>query len=70
MTKSYSRGHEIYYDGIIWRYTDTKGIFDDSRSCNRCGQYPTKDGHDACLGEIEGAVACCCGHGVAKKYIQ
>ena len=27
------------------------------------------DGHDACLGEIPGAAAACCGHGVTEDYI-
>ena len=27
------------------------------------------DGHDACLGEIPGAAAACCGHRVTEDYI-
>ena len=69
MAKSYSRGHEVYYDGLIWRYTDTNEVIDDTRPCKRCGCNPTKDGYDACLGHIDGATSACCGHGVEKGYI-
>ena len=68
MVKSFSRGHEIYYDGINWRYSDTNEIVDHSRPCIRCGRFPTAEGYDACLGHIEGATAACCGHGVEEPY--
>ena len=32
--------------------------------------YPTKEGYDACLGYIEGAMSACCGHGVEKGYVK
>jgi hypothetical protein len=66
---SYSRGWEIYYDGKDWRYSDNNQIHDDSRPCKRCGRMPTADGHDACLGYIDDAIAACCGHGVADFYV-
>ena len=69
MVKSYSRGWEIYFDGTHWRYTDNNDILDLSRPCKKCGLKPTKEGYDACLGKIEGAVSACCGHGVEKPYI-
>lgn len=69
MIKSYSRGWEIYFDGINWRYTDNNDILDPNRPCKRCGLKPTKEGYDACLGKIEGATSACCGHGVEKPYI-
>lgn len=53
MITSNSRGHKIYFDGQDWRYQDTKSIYDDSRTCIKCGKMPTKEGHDACLGRIE-----------------
>ena len=68
MTKSYSRGHEIYYDGIDWRYSDDNSIHDDSRPCKKCNCYPTIEGYDACLGKIEGVIHACCGHGVGMEY--
>jgi hypothetical protein len=69
MNKSYSRGHEIYYDGSDWRYSDDNSIHDDSRPCKKCNCYPTTEGYDACLGKIEGVIHACCGHGVEKGYI-
>ena len=69
MIKSHSRGWEIYYDGINWRYSDTNEIMNDTRPCKKCGRSPTKEGYDACLGHIEGAKSACCGHGVEKTYI-
>lgn len=70
MVKSYSRGWEIYYDGENWRYTDTNEIKNNNRPCKKCGCLPTKEGYDACLGHIEGAISACCGHGVEEKYIK
>ena len=69
MIKSHSRGHEIYYDGKDWRYSDDDTISDDSRPCKRCGRMPTKEGYDACLGHIEGAKSACCGHGAEEPYV-
>lgn len=70
MVKSYSRGHEIYFDGHTWRYCDTdQPINEEERPCKRCGKMPTADGHDACLGYIQGAVSACCGHGVHDPYV-
>lgn len=67
MVTAHSRGHKIYYDKV-WRYYDDNSIFDDSRSCTRCGKYPNKDGSDSCLGHIDGIISACCGHGVEKPY--
>jgi len=69
MVTSNSRGHQIYYDGVNWRYTDTNEIENDSRPCVRCGCFPNQDGSDHCLGYIEGAISACCGHGVEEPYI-
>lgn len=68
---SYERGHKIYYEhkSKIWRYCDTDEYAEISRKCPRCGKYPTKEGYDACLGHIEGALSACCGHGVRKGYV-
>lgn len=66
---AYSRGHKIYFDGNVWRYSDTNGLLDDTRPCAKCKCYPTKEGYDACLGEVEGAISACCGHGVEQPYI-
>lgn len=37
--------------------------------CVRCGEMPTKEGYDACLGSLPGVFAACCGHGVEEGYI-
>lgn len=70
MIIAHQRGWQVYFDGINWRYTDNDKIFDDSRPCKKCGKYPTKEGYDACLGYIDGAIAACCGHGVEKGYVK
>ena len=69
MVTSHSRGHKIYYDGNNWRYVDNNKILDEMRPCKRCGRIPTKEGYDACLGHIEGAISACCGHGVEEPHI-
>jgi hypothetical protein len=70
IVKSHSRGHEIYHDGLYWRFTDDDSIANYERPCKRCGILPTKEGYDACLGHIDGATFACCGHGVDEKYIK
>ncbi|TAH62778.1 MAG: hypothetical protein EWM50_04995 [Gottschalkiaceae bacterium] len=69
MITSNSRGHQTYYDGLNWRFTDNKQIDNGTRECKRCGRKPTLEGYDACLGHIEGATSACCGHGVEEKHI-
>lgn len=69
MLRSYSRGWEIYYDGIDWRYSDNNEKINPNRPCKKCGCIPTKEGHDACLGHIEGVKSACCGHGVQEPFI-
>lgn len=70
MITSFSRGHKIYYDGTVWRYSDTNEIVDDNRACKQCGRMPTKKGYDACLGHVEGVSSACCGHGVEEPYYK
>jgi hypothetical protein len=80
--RTYSRGWEItapmlydekanIYRSGQWRYTDTGEPYspDDKRPCRRCGQEPTPEGHDACLGKLDGVVSACCGHGVHEGGI-
>ena len=67
--KSYSRGHEIIYLNNLWVYFDTHESILTERPCKRCGKLPTKEGHDACLGNIPNVVSACCGHGIEKPYI-
>lgn len=70
MVTSYSRGWEIYFDGKNWRYCDNNEIDNDLRPCKKCGRLPTKEGHDACLGYIKGAISACCGHGIEEGYVM
>lgn len=76
--KSTSRGWEIERVTTdveksigIWVYSDTKEpcFGQDRRPCKRCGEEPTKEGYDACLGKLEDVVAACCGHGVREGWI-
>lgn len=32
--------------------------------CRHCGLDRTPEGHDGCLGRLEGVQSACCGHGV------
>lgn len=66
--RSSSRGHETHWDGSQWVYSDTGKPDDGKRRCTRCGKLPTPEGHDACLGRIEGLSSACCGHGVKDPY--
>lgn len=70
--KSFLRGWPVVYDGLNFRYVDTGAIagarLQDSRPCARCGRPPTPEGHDACLGKIDGVVSACCGHGKEEPY--
>lgn len=69
MITSQCRGHEIYFDGTEWRFVENNQVMDNKRPCKKCGQYPTKEGYDFCLGYIEGAKSACCGHGLRGKVI-
>jgi len=71
MAVSLCRGHEIWFDhgDSVWRYVDNGNEIDEMRPCAKCGKMPTKEGYDACLGYIPGAVSACCGHGVRDEFI-
>lgn len=66
---SHHRGHPIVYIDEEWLYADTKEPISIERPCVRCGRMPTKEGYDACLGHIPGAVSVCCGHGVEEPIL-
>lgn len=56
----------------VWVYCDTKEPCwgtKDRRPCKRCGEPPTKEGYDSCLGKLPHVAAACCGHGVRKGWI-
>lgn len=68
---SHSRGWSIEHDGDKWVYCDTKNpcfVESDTRPCKRCGEKPTAEGHDACIGHVDGAASVCCGHGVMQPW--
>jgi len=68
------RGHATVWDETAraWRYKDTRdrvggysgGV---DRPCAYCRRPATPEGYDGCIGEIEGASAACCGHGVPSR---
>lgn len=70
------RGREVYYDYTDGRYywADTdepaEGWGGEARPCPQCGELPTAEGYDACLGEIPGATGACCGHGKKDGYVS
>lgn len=69
-----SLGHTIAVldDGSEYYY-DTMEPFDEefpTRSCIRCGKFPTVEGYDSCLGDLPGVDFACCGHGVEDGYIS
>lgn len=40
-------------------------------TCKHCGLRRTKQGHDGCIGELEGVMNACCGHGQdSTAYVQ
>ena len=55
----------IYSDG-----TNAHGEEKQARKCPNCDKLQTAKGHDACLGELDGVIAACCGHGVTKPYVM
>lgn len=67
--KSHINGNQIKWVSGRWVYTD--GTPAEAKiKCPRCGKLPTGKGHDACLGELYGVVAACCGHGIGTPYIM
>ena len=65
---SFSRGWLIFYRDSQWVYRDNGAPVDAERPCRRCGRLPTPEGHDACLGTIDGVTSACCGHGAEKLF--
>ncbi|MDZ7703158.1 MAG: hypothetical protein U5L04_01580 [Trueperaceae bacterium] len=75
-TPTHFRGHAIRYseerDGFV--YCDTGEPVEDrweSRPCGYCGRDSTPEGHDGCLGTLDGVRNACCGHGeTGEAYVQ
>ena len=73
MVKSKHRGHEIQEKNGIWFYCNNNIPVESIKniSCGYCNKPNTKEGHDACLGELPGLMNACCGHGnIDEMYIQ
>lgn len=69
--RSHKRGNPIYFDTDKkeWLSEDSTPVEFDQR-CSRCGQLPTPEGHDACLGTLPGIENACCSHGVGYPYLM
>ena len=73
MSKSMFRGHEIKFINEVWIYADNNKLVsgDPDRACGHCDQLRTSEGHDACLGTLQGVMNACCGHGNPEDaYMQ
>lgn len=66
--RAHHRGHIIEWTGAAWTYADGAPL-DPLKPCVQCGQCPTPEGYDACLGYIQGASSVCCGHGVENPIL-
>ena len=67
----YKRNHPYFYDQEeIEYYLDTAEDTSEPRPCTMCGEMPTEEGYDACLGMLPGVDAAWCGHGVEEGYIR
>ncbi|KZX11183.1 hypothetical protein [Methanobrevibacter curvatus] len=70
--RKFQRGHEII---INWPndkdvYADNGEIADIKRPCVRCGEMPSPEGYDNCIGYVECAQYVCCGHGKEAGVIM
>lgn len=77
-------GHRtIRRDGkLLWADTQTEAtvkaytlegrpIFDmEGRTCAKCNQAPTAEGHDPCIANLPGVAFACCGHGKNLGYVK
>lgn len=68
------RGHAIIHGNQGWVFADTGDSVADTWSekpCAYCGEPPTPEGHDACLGTLPGVANACCGYGnTDDAYVQ
>ena len=73
MKTSKWRGNPIEFIYDYWIYSDTKQKVSENknRSCGHCGKPQTKEGHDGCIGTLNGVMNACCGHGkVEEAFVQ
>ena len=67
------RGHDISLVNGAWVYIDTGQLVSENpvRACGICHLPQTPEGHDACIGRLDGAMNACCGHGDdSSAYVQ
>ncbi len=71
LVTAYSRGHKIYFSLTRdeWLYHDNNKPIDEMRPCAKCGEKPTPEGYDACLGYLDGISSACCGHGKSNPIL-
>ena len=69
VARQQQNGWPIIFFAGKWWYEDGE-LATNFRPCPKCGELPTLEGHDACLGEIAGVWSACCGHGIKPKYIK
>ena len=72
MARSFLRGHPIVIEDGRWIYKDTRQhTTGNPRPCGHCGKEGTLQGHDGCLGTLQGVMNACCGHGIEDEaYVQ
>jgi hypothetical protein len=74
MIKSKNRGNDIEFINDVWIYSDTKESVANNymhKPCGYCRKTYTEEGHDGCLGTLQGLMNACCGHGNIKEaYVQ
>lgn len=74
VNEGYFRGYPIERCGTEFLFSDTKQSVSETwleRPCGHCGLLNTEEGHDGCLGTLDGVRNACCGHGVTNDaYVQ
>jgi hypothetical protein len=63
------RGWPVEFSGGAWIYSDTGEPISVERPCVLCGEMPTSEGHDACLGTLPSVTSACCGHGAQRGFV-
>ena len=72
MSPSKYRGRSIELVSDEWVYSDTKeSVRLTHRTCGKCNEPRTSEGHDMCLGTLGGIMNACCGYGITSEaYVQ
>jgi len=74
MVKSKNRGNDIEFINNVWIYSDSQEPVASNHThkpCGHCDRAYTEEGHDGCLGTLQGLMNACCGHGnIEEAYVQ